>query len=207
MKNNEFGIKCKDKEQKTLLEELVTKDNCGSKIKLIKKVAGISHKNFAKTIGVSESTLRRLENRKNDPTEDFMNRLMALSYVGVMKYGKMSDSDKEKISEFVGTSGGVVAGVGGSIAAIGAAGVVGGFSAAGITSGLAAIGGGTMLAGIGVVAAIPVATGALGYGLVKGIKAICKANNLSSDEVNDRWELRRKSKDTDNTEKNKGEKQ
>jgi len=201
MKNIEFGIRCKNKKEKALLEETVTEDNCGSKIKLIKKVVGISHKNLAKIIGVSESTLRRLENRESKPTEDFMNRLMALSYVGVMKYGKMSDSDKEKISEFVGASGGVVAGMGGSIAAIGAAGTVSGFSAAGITSGLAAIGGGTMLAGIGVVAAIPVATGALGYGLVKGIKAICKANNLSSDEVNGRWEIRRKSTDTGNTEK------
>ena len=90
------------------------------------------------------------------------------------------------------TAGGTVAGVGGSIAAIGAAGAVSGFSAAGITSGLAAIGGGAMLTGIGVVAAVPVATGLLGYGLVKGIKAICKANNLSCTEVNERWEIRTK---------------
>ncbi len=197
MGNNEFGIRCEDEEQKAKLEEPVTKENCGEKLVLIREVMGISRRHLAKAVGVSESTLRRLEAGLNSegstlPTKDFMNRLAALSVIGVEKYSKMSESEKEKVSEVIGTTGGVVAGIGSSIAAIGAAGSVSGFSAAGITSGLAAIGGGTMLAGIGVVAAIPVATGLIGYGLVKGIKAICDANNLSSDEIDGKWEIRRK---------------
>ncbi|MBA7609939.1 hypothetical protein ES703_17142 [subsurface metagenome] len=197
MGNNEFGIRCEDEEQKAKLEEPVTKENCGEKLVLIQDVTGMSRRGLAKTIGVSESTLRRLEIGENGeggtlPTEDFMNRLWALSVIGIEKYRKMSNAKKEKISEAVGTTGGVVAGVGGSLAAIGAAGTVSGFSAAGITSGLAAIGGGTMLAGAGVIAAIPVATGLLGFGLVKGIKKICEANNLSSEEINEKWEIRGK---------------
>ena len=197
MVNNEFGIRCENEKQKALLEEAVTKENCGSKLRLIKDVTGMSRRGLAKTIGVSESTLRRLEigesgEEGTEPTEDFMNQLWALSVIGIEKYRNMSNAKKEKISEAIGTTGGVVAGVGGSLAAIGAAGTVSGFSAAGITSGLAAIGGGTMLAGAGVIAAIPVAIGLLGFGLVKGIKKICEANNLSSEEINEKWEIRRK---------------
>ena len=80
-----------------------------------------------------------------------------------------------------------------------------GLSAAGMTSGLAALGGGTMLGGLAVVATIPVAAGAVGFGLVKGIKAICKANKLSCKEVDEKWEIRRKGLEADNTEENKGE--
>ena len=117
----------------------------------------------------------------------------------------MSDKDKEKVSEYIGVSGGVVAGVGGAIGAISASGLVTGLSAAGMTSGLAALGGGTMLGGLAVVATIPVAAGVAGFGLVKGIKAICKANRLSCKEINNKWEIRKEVIETDNTEENKGE--
>ena len=129
-----------------------------------------------------------------------MHKLQALCVVGAVKYKKLSATEKENISELLGATGGTVAGVGGSIAAIGAAGAVSGFSAAGITSGLAAIGGGAMLTGIGLVAAIPVGTGLLGYGLIKGIKKICGANKLSCEEVNGKWEIRKRP-DTDNNHK------
>jgi DNA-binding XRE family transcriptional regulator len=192
MAKSESDWKFKDEKQEAEFKEPVTKENCGVKLRLIRELLDMSRRELAKIIGVSESTLRRLEEGNSLPTDEFMNRLQALCVIGAAKYAKLSDAEKEKISEVVGTAGGVVAGVGGSIAAIGAAGAVSGFSAAGITSGLAAIGGGAMLTGIGVVAAIPVATGLLGYGLVKGIKAICEANNLSCNEVNEKWEIRRK---------------
>lgn len=184
--------KFRDEKQEAEFKEPVTKENCGAKLRLIRELLEMSRRELARIIGVSESTLRRLEEGSSLPTDEFMNRLQALCVIGAAKYAKLSAAEKEKISEAVGTAGGVVAGVGGSIAAIGAAGAVSGFSAAGITSGLAAIGGGAMLTGIGVVAAIPVATGLLGYGLVKGIKAICEANKLSCNEVNEKWEIRRK---------------
>ncbi len=197
MTKNRFNWDFDNSEMEAKFKEPLTKANCGAKLQLIIDHLGISHRELARIIGVSESTIRRLaagDKGKGStlPSDDFMNRLQALCAIGAAKYAKLSEADKEKISEFVGTTGGVVAGVGGSIAAIGAAGAVSGFSAAGITSGLAAVGGGAMLTGIGVVAAIPVATGLLGYGLVKGIKAICKANNLSCTEVDERWEIKRK---------------
>jgi DNA-binding transcriptional regulator YiaG len=192
VEREKFDWKFKDEEQEAKFKEPVTKENCGEKLRLIRELLHMSRRELARIIGVSESTLRRLEDGSTLPTDEFINRLQALCVIGAEKYPKLSTAEKEKISEVVGTVGGTVAGVGGSIAAIGAAGAVSGFSAAGITSGLAAIGGGAMLTGIGVVAVIPVLTGLAGYGLIKGIKAICEANKLSCNEVNEKWEIRRK---------------
>ncbi len=191
MKKNKSIWEFKNKKQKEEFKELLTRENCGKKLKLIKALLGMSRRELARIIGVSEATLRRLDNGESRPTGEFMNRLQALCVIGAAKYAKLRDSEKEKVSDLVGATGGVVAGVGGSIAAIGAAGAISGFSAAGITSGLAAVGGGAMLTGVGVVAVIPVGTGLVGYGLVKGIKKICEANKLSCQEVNKQWEIRR----------------
>jgi hypothetical protein len=46
-----------------------------------------------------------------------------------------------------------------------------------------------MLGGIAVVAVIPAATAGMGYGIVRGIKAICEANELSCQEVDGRFEI------------------
>jgi hypothetical protein len=177
-------------EQLRAMREEVTKENCGAKLTLVQELIPMSRRSCAKMLGVSEATLRRIESGHSLPTEDFMNRLRALCVIGRARFEAMSDGQKEKVSETVGASGGVITGVGGAMGAISVLGAVSGLSAAGITSGLAAIGGGTMLAGIAVVAAIPVATGLAGFGLVKGIKAICEANKLSSTEVDGRWEIR-----------------
>lgn len=185
-------------EQKRKMEEEVTKDNCGEKLKLIRELLGISRKELAKTLGVRESTIGRLERIKTFPSQDFMNRLQGLQLVGYATFKKMSEAEKEKFDEFVGTGAGVAGGVAASIAAVSASGSVGGLSAAGITSGLAAIGG-SMLGGIVVTALIPLAAGALGYGAIKGVKKICEANNLSCKKVDDRWEITREN-DKDNEE-------
>jgi len=191
MVNERNEWKFSDDKQEAEFKEPVTKENCGKKLCIIRDLLRIPRRELARVIGVSESTLRRLEEKNTIPTDEFMNRLQALCVIGAAKYAKLSEAEKEKVSEGLGVIGGTVAGVGGSIAAIGAAGAVGGFSAAGITSGLAAIGGGAMLTGIGVVAMIPIGTGLLGYGLVRGIKNICEANKLSSKEIDGNWEIRR----------------
>ena len=172
-----------------LLKEEVTKANCGEKLKLVRKISGISRRELAQKFGVSEATIRRLETGPSEPTDKFMNRVRALCVIGIAKFGKLSESDKEKVSDSLGAAGGLVAGVGGAIAAVSASGAIAGLSAAGMTSGLAALGGGAMLTGIGVVAVIPIATGLAGFGLVKGIKKICEANKLNCQEVNEQWEI------------------
>jgi|MDTC01.2.fsa_nt_gb transcriptional regulator with XRE-family HTH domain len=177
-----------DEEQETAMLETITDENCGAKLKLVREVSGLSRRGLAEVIGVAESTIYRLETKKTLPSPDFMLRLSGLVAIGHAKYSKMSEADKETVSEYIGAAGGIVAGVGGAIGAISVSGAVADFSAAGITSGLAALGG-SMLGGLAVVAAIPVAAGAAGYGLVKGIKAICEANKLDCKEVDEHWEI------------------
>ena len=177
-----------DEEQKNNMLEPITPENCGAKLKLVREVSGRSRRELAEVIGVAESTIYRLEKKETLPSEDFMLRLSALVAIGDAKYSKMTEADKEKVSEYIGAAGGITAGVGGAIGAISVSGTVAGLSAAGITSGLAALGG-SMLGGIAVVAVVPVVAGAAGYGLVKGIKAICMANKLACKEVDGHWEI------------------
>ena len=179
-----------DEDQKQKMLEDVIVQNCGEKLLLIRNISGMSRKDLARAMGCSESTIARIELKQSLPTDQFMLRLAALSVIGREKYSKMSDAEKEKISEILGASGGVVTGIGGAIGAISMSGAVAGMSAAGITSGLAAIGG-TMLGGLAVVATIPLAVGFAGFGLVKGIKAICAANKLSCTEVDGIFEISR----------------
>lgn len=186
-----------------LLKEDVTKSNCGEKLKMVREISGISRRELAQKIGVSEATIRRIEAGQSKPTDEFMNRVRALCAIGMSKFGKLSESQKEKVSDTFGIAGGVVAGIGGAVGAVSASGAVAGLSAAGMTSGLAALGGGAMLAGIGVVAAIPIATGLAGLGLVKGIKKICEANKLSCQERQGKWEITTTGKGDSNGKTNK----
>jgi len=174
--------------QRDEMLEAITQRNCGKKMRLVREVSGLSRRELAEALDVAESTIYRLETKKTQPTTDFMLKLSALVAIGYTSFSRMSEKDKEKIAECIGAAGGITAGVGGAIGAISASGAVAGLSAAGITSGLAALGG-TMLGGIAMVASIPVAAGFAGYGLVKGIKAICKANRLNRREVDGHWEL------------------
>ena len=175
-------------EQKKKMLEPILKDNCGQKLKLVREVSGISRRGLAGVFDISESTMCRLETGKSKPTKDFMLKLAGLVAIGHAKYSKMNKSERKKLAQYLGAAGGITTGVGGSIAVVSTAGVAG-TSAAGITSGLAAIGGGTMLGGIAVIASIPLALGAAGFGLVKGFKAICKANKLNCKEVDGRYEI------------------
>jgi DNA-binding XRE family transcriptional regulator len=175
-------------DQREKMLELLTEKNCGEKLKLVREVQGISRRDLAKVLGVAESTIYRLETKKTLPTTEFMLRLSGLVAIGFGTFSKISEKDKEKLSQYIGTAGGVAAGVGGAIGAISASGAVAGLSAAGITSGLAAIGG-SMLGGLAVTMTIPLVVGAAGYGLVKGIKAICEANKLDCKEVDNNWEI------------------
>jgi DNA-binding XRE family transcriptional regulator len=185
-------------EQRDRMLEAITQANCGKKLRLVREVSGLSRRELAEVLDVAESTIYRLETKKTKPTTDFMLNLSALVAIGHASFSKMSEKDKEKIAESIGAAGGITAGVGGAIGAISASGAVAGLSAAGITSGLAALGG-TMLGGIAIVASIPVAAGFAGYGLVKGIKAICKANRLARREVDGHWELVPKDERKDST--------
>jgi hypothetical protein len=111
--------------------------------------------------------------------------------LGFVTYSKLSNTQKEHISETIGTFGGGILGFGSITAAISSLGVVSGLSATGITSGLAALGAvvsGGMAVGVMVAAAIPIAAGATGYAIIKGVKYLANEWQLNITEFDERWE-------------------
>jgi hypothetical protein len=155
----------------------------------------IEHSNLtvrkaAKAIGCTEPTLTRLLASKTWPSDEMMKQGGILFELGFDRYSKLSMAQKEKISDTIGAVGGTTLGFGAITAAISALGVPG-LSAVGITSGLAVLGslvGGGMLVGVSVAAAIPLAAGALGYGIIKAIKYFIEENVVERENYDPFWE-------------------
>ena len=115
--------------QKAAMEEIITAENCGAKLKLVREISGISRKELANSLGCSESTLMRIETQKSEPTGQFMNRLRGLTIIGHHKYKKLTDAERETMNETLKVAsgvGGVATGIGGSISLVSASGSVAG---------------------------------------------------------------------------------
>lgn len=143
-------------------------------------------------IGCSESTLVRILAARTLPTDEFLKQAGTMIELGYPAYSKLSSVQKEKLSETIGTIGGGALGFGTITAAISSLGTVSGLSAAGVTSGLAALGsvvGGGMIAGVSVAAAIPLAAGAVGYCIIKGVKLLASKQALNETIRDERWEI------------------
>ena len=150
----------------------------------------ITVRKAAKALTCSEITLNRLIARKTLPSDEMIRQGGIMMELGFKRYSKLSKAEKEKISEIIGTTGGGILGFGTITAAVSALGISG-LSAAGITSGLAALGaivGGGMIAGISVAAAIPIAAGCLGYGIIKGVKTFFEEQALDQERYDPFWE-------------------
>lgn len=173
--------KQKDKLLRQLLQQEVTRENCGTMLKLIKDNSNMTLAEMAEILGVSVSTLSRIIRGLTLPGQSIMNRLRIIQLLGQGRVSSMSEKEKKSLSEYFAALGGAAGGLVSAIGAISAGGTVAGLSGAGIATGLAALGS-TMLGGIVVVGSIPVAAAAAGYGIVKAIKAICKANKLKMRE-------------------------
>lgn len=181
-------------EQRKVFLETITSDNCGEKLTIIREALSMTRRDFAKCIGCSEATISRIESKKTKATNDFLNRMLGLVFIGHAKYKSLTEDEKKKLAEYVAAGGAALSGVGGAIGLISTSGAVAGLSAAGVTSGLAAIGG-SMVTGVALVASIPVVAGLASFGVVKGLKAICEANRLNCKEVDGRFEIIRRSDD------------
>tara|TARA_B100001971_G_scaffold197042_1_gene205389 strand:- start:8081 stop:8614 length:534 start_codon:yes stop_codon:yes gene_type:complete len=145
----------------------------------------------ARAIGCRKSTLIRILAGDSVPTEEFIKQAAILLAIGFEKYEKLTEKEKENIAEGIGAAGGGVVGFAAIAAAISASGSVAGLSAAGITSGLAAMGGivsGGMAVGVAVAAAIPLAVGALGYGIISGVRFLFSEMERANEEFDERWE-------------------
>lgn len=155
----------------------------------------LTPRRVAKAIGCSEATINRLLSRDTLPTDEMMQQVGLMIDAGFDSYAAMTKAQKSKFSKNMPAAGAVGGGIVG-FAVIGTAveglGAVAGASAAGISSGLFAMGsavGGGMLLGVSVAAAIPVAAGVVGYGVVKGAGHLVSETKLNAGDVSPRWEI------------------
>ena len=176
------------------MKEEITRENLANYLAVFFEPNETNIDTVAKAIGCPIASLERIIGQESYPTDEMIKQCAIMISIGIVKYKKLSDSDKETISDKIGAVGGGVLGFGAITSAIGASGSVIGLSAAGITSGLSGIGalvGGGMAAGATAVAAIPIAVGAAGYGLMKAIKFAISYYKLNNKDINPYWEILR----------------
>ncbi len=172
----------------------INRDNCRLLLAAFIEENDLTVRVVAKAIGSSDASLTRILFGKTYPSDEMIKQVGIMIEVGFGPYEKLSQADKEKMSEAIGATGGGILGFGTITAAVSSLGSIAGLSAAGITSGLASLGsavGGGMLAGVSVAAALPFAAGALGYALIKGVKHWADEQNLNSTDIDPRWEIPR----------------
>ncbi|WP_312396857.1 helix-turn-helix transcriptional regulator [Chryseobacterium sp.] len=157
------------------------------------KNQGLKPNKISKAIGCSKATLIRLLNGNSLPTEEMLKQMGILIILGLERYSKLTGTEKEKISETIGTISG--AGLGfASITAIVSGLGFSGLSGAGIMSGLATLGGVVgygAVGGILISAIIPVSGAVAGYGLIKGIKTLTKHYKDKNTVLDPKWEIQK----------------
>ncbi|MCS3532847.1 hypothetical protein [Chryseobacterium sp. JUb7] len=151
----------------------------------------LNKKNISKVIGCSSATMERLLNGNILPSDEMLKQTGILITLGIEKYSKLTKTERENISELLGTLSGGGLGFATITAIVSELGFLG-LSGAGIMSGLAVLGsavGAGAAAGIVVAAAVPIAAGAAGYGIVKAVKAITRKYKNKSTFIDNKWEI------------------
>jgi hypothetical protein len=152
----------------------------------------LSVNKVSKIIGCSESTSSRILAGKALPSDEFIRQTGLLIALGFKDYSSLQESRREDLSEKIGTLSGGTLGFSAITVAISSLGSISGLSAAGITTGLGAIGsavGGGMLAGISIASTIPLAAGALGYAVIKGVKVLVENYKFKKEDFDPYWEM------------------
>ena len=144
------------------------------KLQLIREASGLSARELADKMDIPEYTYSRLERGKTGPSEDLMNKLRALS---------LTKSDRTKAGEHTDrprlTARAVVVGLG-AIAAV---------KYFGVAAGVAATGAGMLFGGV--------IGGALTYGVVQALKALCSKNELQCRQTEGGVEITSKEQEQD----------
>ena len=164
----------------------VTRENCGRILKeLRQKFGSVSVAELAKILGVSRSTVMRIEAGQTLPSDELLNRLKAIQVIGISKFRTLSEKDKARFSELIEEVGEDPEVFKKTIRD----GMVKELTPAGILAGLGTIASASLNVSTSIVSSIPVFSSLAGYGLVKGLKAILEANNLECTENDGRWEI------------------
>ena len=168
------------------LPPMVNRDNCGAVLKGIRKKFGsMSMAELAKTLGVSRSTIMRIEAGQTLPSEDLLNRLKAIQLIGISKFLELSDKDKEHFTLFMDGIGESADDFSKNMATH----MVKALTPSGILAGLGTIASASLNVSSSVVSAVPVLSSLAGYGLIKGLRAILDANHLNCIEKEGVWEI------------------
>jgi DNA-binding XRE family transcriptional regulator len=167
------------------LTQQVTRENCGDLLAALRAAQGVVLSDFAAAIGVSRSTILRIEGGKTYPSDDFLNRLKAIQLIGLSKFAKLNDIDESGFAEALGSVGVDPK----SLNMVLAGGLLARLTPLGILVGLGTVGGATFLAATGVVTSIPVVAAIAGISLLKALKKVTQANGLTCDEIDGHWEI------------------
>lgn len=180
-----------------MIEKKLKKDNFHNFLQAFLKKESLTIEKIAKSIDCPRSSLDRILFEQTNPSNRMLKQGGILFEIGFDEYRKLTSSQKEKISESIGSVGGGILGFGAISSAVSASGIAGLAGGAAMTSGLAGMGaiiGGGMVAGVAVAAAIPLAGIVAGYGMVKGIKGLVKNYKLGKEDIDPVWEEVRQSK-------------
>ncbi|HXJ97605.1 MAG TPA: hypothetical protein VNJ50_02055 [Gelidibacter sp.] len=169
----------------------ITKENYSQILESYISENKLEVRKISKVMDCTIPTLERLLKNQSIPSDEMIKQTGILIALGFVKYSKLSNTEKEKYSENLGVVSGAGIGFASITAVVSGLGTAG-LSGAGIMSGLATIGGfvgAGAAAGTVVVAAVPILTGAAGYGLIKGIKHIIGNYNQKAVSIDKRWEI------------------
>jgi hypothetical protein len=171
--------------------EKITRKNFRALLVAFMEENELKPKQVAKEITCSEPIINRIILGKTLPSNEMIRQGGTMFGLGFERFSKLSKAEKENISEAIGAVGGGILGFGtitGAISSLGVSGV----SAVGISTGLAALGGvvgGGMVAGVSVAAVIPIGAGAIGYGIVKAVKAYFEKHRIEQEGYDPFWEM------------------
>ena len=164
----------------------VTRENCGAVLKELRhKFGSMSVAELARTLGVARSTIMRIETGQTIPSDDLLNRLKAIQVIGISRFRALSEKDKTRfleLAEEVGENPEI-------FSEVIAKRMVKELTPAGILAGLGTIASASLNLSTSVISAVPVLSSLAGYGLVKGLKSVLEANNLSCVENEGVWEI------------------
>jgi len=137
---------------------------------------------LAKILGVARSTIMRIEAGETAPSDDFLNRLKALQVMGMSRFQGLSEKDMDRFSQ-------AIEEMGGSPELFAKGMMLRELTSGGILAGLGTIAGASLNLSGSVVSSIPILSSLAGYGLVKGLKSLLEANNLSCVEGDGFWQI------------------
>jgi len=127
----------------------------------------------------------RIETGQTIPSDDILNRLKAIQVIGISRFRALSEKDRNRFLQLLEEIGESPEMFSKAITDR----MVKELMPAGILAGLGTIASASLTLSSSIISSIPVLSSLAGYGLVKGLKSVLEANNLSCVENEGFWEI------------------